>query len=96
MGESTRPEFNRVCRTMIDYRASYKKTIYLALLGGTGCAICGFVWGWLGTRFTLGAGLVVTTVTVALPVVSFILGSLFCFSVVLGGIFALRADWRKQ
>ena len=81
---------------MIDYRASYTKTIYLALLGGMGCAICGFVWGWLGARLMPGSGPVVTAVTIALPVVSFILGSLFCFSVVLGGIFALRADWRKQ
>ena len=81
---------------MVDYRMSYKKTIYLALLGGMGCVICGFVWGWLGSRFMPGLGAVLTAAAIILPIGSFALGALFCFSVALGGTFALQADWRKQ
>lgn len=80
---------------MIDYRASYKKTIYLALLVGAGCGICGIAWGWFGSGFVPELGTVLTAAAIVLPAGMFVLVSLFCFAVVLGGIFALQADWRK-
>ena len=80
---------------MIDYRASYKKTIYLALLGGAGCGICGIAWGWLGNSFAPELGTVLTAAAIVLPAGLFVLGALCCFAVALGGTFALQADWRK-
>jgi hypothetical protein len=81
---------------MIDYRASYRKTVVLAAAAAGACLILATAWGQVSTRLFAELPPVFGRLATWLPIVVLLAGAAFAALVSLGGVFALRDDWRRN